>query len=78
MTWDAFTIFEQFLIFVTIGSQMYIAIRVIARPCEQGAHRLLRFGTGWAPERTRGNSEIAEWAFFQGIGSSFLKSRPNL
>jgi hypothetical protein len=48
MTWDAFTIFEQFLIFVTIGSQMYIAIRVIA--LSDGAEqyvRMMSFCTGF-------------------------------
>ncbi len=48
MTWDAFTIFEQFLIFVTIGSQLYIAIRVIA--LSDGAEqyvRMMSFCTGF-------------------------------
>lgn len=48
MTWDAFTIFEQFLIFITIGSQLYIAIRVIA--LSDGAEqyvRMMSFCTGF-------------------------------
>ena len=48
MTWDAFTIFEQFLIFITIGSQLYIAIRVIA--LSYGAEqyvRMMSFCTGF-------------------------------
>lgn len=48
MTWDAFTVFEQLLIFVTIGSQLYIAIRVIA--LASGAEqyvRLMSFSTGF-------------------------------
>lgn len=48
MVWDAFTIFEQLLIFITIGSQMYIAIRVIA--LAHGAEqyvRMMSFSTGF-------------------------------
>jgi hypothetical protein len=48
MTWDAFTIFEQILIFITIGSQMYIAIRIIA--LADGAEqyvRMMSFSTGF-------------------------------
>jgi hypothetical protein len=48
MTWDAFTIFEQMLIMITVGSQMYIAIRVIA--LASGAEqyvRMMSFCTGF-------------------------------
>lgn len=40
MTWDAFTILEQLLIIITIGSQIYIAIRIIKR--SQGAEQYVR------------------------------------
>ncbi len=48
MKWDAFTLFEQLLIMLTIGSQLYIAITVIAR--SNGAEqyvRIMSFATGF-------------------------------
>jgi hypothetical protein len=48
MKWDAFTVFEQILIMLTIGSQLYIAINVILK--SEGAEqyvRIMSFSTGF-------------------------------
>ncbi len=47
MQWDAFTVFQQFLILLTIGSQIWIAVKVIlaAHGAEQYV-RIMAFCTG--------------------------------
>ena len=48
MTWDAFTVLEQMLIMLVIGSQLYIAIRFISK--SEGAEqyvRIMSFATGF-------------------------------